>query len=129
MLGSVAQKVAWQSTTPVLILRESCQKLTGLSRTVGHPIRALVALDGSPFPEAAVLPAAQLVAACSAPARGALHLTHLVKLPSAEEEIAYERIGIDTNLRQAALHQAGDYLQALRERVCRAMGAGWRIGR
>src|SRR5262249_27259297 len=82
MLGSIAHKVAWHSTTPVLILHENSHKLTSLSPNVGHPIRALVALDGTPFTEAALMPAAQLVAACSAPAHGELHLTHLVKLPS-----------------------------------------------
>ena len=84
VLGSVTHKVAWHSVTPVLILRENSHKLTSLSPNVGHPIRALVALDGTPFTEAVVMPAAQLVAACSAPARGELHLTHLVKLVSAE---------------------------------------------
>jgi len=123
VLGSVAHKVAWHSATPVLILHESSQKLTSLSPNVGHPIRALVALDGTPFTEAAVLPAAQLVAACSAPARGELHLTHLVKLMSAEEEMAYERLGIDTDLRRAALYQAEHYLQGIKERLSSEISA------
>jgi len=121
VLGSIAQKIAWHSMIPVCILREGSQKLNGLSPHVGHPIRALVALDGTPFTEAAVMPAAQLVAACSAPARGELHLTHVIKLPSLEEEMAYERVGIDVNLRQAALYNANHHLQAIKEHVCREM--------
>jgi nucleotide-binding universal stress UspA family protein len=118
VLGSVAHKVAWHSTTPVFILRENSQKFASLSPNVGHPIRALVALDGTPFTEATVMSAAQLVAAYSAPVRGELHLTHLIKLPSVQ---AYERFSLDTNLRQAALYQANHYLQEIKERVCREM--------
>jgi nucleotide-binding universal stress UspA family protein len=117
VLGSIAHKVAWHSATPVFILRESSRKLTGLSPNVGYPLRALVALDGTPFTEAAVMPAAQLVAACSTPAQGELHLTHLVKLTSAREEVAHEGLGLDTNLRQAVLRQSEHYLQTLKERL------------
>ncbi|HLZ59925.1 MAG TPA: universal stress protein [Ktedonosporobacter sp.] len=116
-MGSVARHVAWHSTTPVLILRESDQTLSSLLPGHGHSIRALVALDGTPFTEAAITPAAEVVAACSTPARGELQLTRLVLLPSPEDELAYERLGLDINLRQAALYQAGQYLQAVRERL------------
>jgi nucleotide-binding universal stress UspA family protein len=122
VLGSIAQKVAWHSTTPVLILREGSEMLSGLSPNVGHPIRALVALDGTPFTEAALMPAAQLVAVCSGPARGELHLTHLIKLPSLEEEMAYIRLGIEPDRMQAALRQADHYLQGIKERLYREMG-------
>lgn len=123
MLGSVAQKVAWHSTVPALILREEHPRLSSLSPEVGHPIRALVALDETLYSEAALLPAAQLVAACSAPARGELHLTHLVQLPTIEEEMAYERLGLDTDLRKAALYQAGNHLQAIRGRLLQELPA------
>ena len=122
ILGSIAQKVAWHSTMPVLILREGdSHKLNSLSPNVGHPIRALVALDGTPFTEAAVMPAVQLVAACSAPARGEIHLTHVVKLPSLEEEITYERLGTATRLRQAALYKSNNHLHTMKERISHEM--------
>jgi len=124
MLGSVTEKVAWHSAIPVLIVPESSHKLASLSRTVGHPLRALVALDGSAFTEAIVMPAAQLVAACSAPGRGQLHLAHLVKRPSTEEVMAYERLGLDIDLVQAALHEASDYLQAISESTSRQLATG-----
>lgn len=122
MLGSVAQKVAWHSTKPVLILRENSETLGGLSPNVGHPIRALVAIDGTPFTETALMPAAQLVAACSAPDRGVLHLAHVIKPASSEEEIVYEQLGIGADHRQAGLHQACNYLQETKERLSHEMG-------
>jgi hypothetical protein len=42
---------------------------------------AVVALDGSAMAEAALMPAASLVIALAAPARGSLQLTRVVKLP------------------------------------------------
>jgi nucleotide-binding universal stress UspA family protein len=127
VLGSVAQKVAWHSTAPVLIVRESSQRLSGLSSHIGHPIRALVALDGSPFTEAALIPAAQLVATCSSPAQGELHLTHLVKLPSLEEEMAYLRLGIAIQRRVEALYQADQYLQGIKERLASEMNTEFSV--
>lgn len=44
-----------------------------LRSSAAHPLRALVALDGSPFAEAALIPAAHLVAALAPPGKGALH--------------------------------------------------------
>ena len=66
-LGSVAQKVVRQCPVPVLLLRERNLRL---NEKVGQPTRVAVALDGSPFAEAALLPAAHLVAALSSPAQG-----------------------------------------------------------
>jgi nucleotide-binding universal stress UspA family protein len=123
VLGSVAHNVAWHSTIPVLIIHEDDQKLTSLSPEVGHPIRALVALDGTPFTEAVLMPTIQLVMACSAPARGELHLANMVKLPPLEEEIAYERFGIDRHLRQAALYRAEHHLEGIKERLYCEMGS------
>jgi nucleotide-binding universal stress UspA family protein len=121
-LGSTAQKVIRHSPVPVLLLRKQGHKLSGLSQKLPHPVRALVALDGSLFAEAAAQPAAELVAALSAPGRGEIHLMQLVRLPTVEEEMMCERVGLDVDIRQAALRQCGEYLQAVRERLCREMG-------
>ncbi len=120
-LGSIAQKVIHHSPVPVLLLRQHGQKLSGLSHVVPHPLRALVALDGSPFAETALQPAAELVAAFSAPAQGELHLIQLVKQPTVEEEMTYEHLGIDVDIRQAALYKCGEYLQAVREHLIHEM--------
>ncbi len=112
-LGSVAQKVIQHSAVPVLVLREQGGKLDTLTR----PLRALVALDGSKLSEATLLPAAHLVTAGSAPLPGELHLLQLVKLPTLEEEWAYERSHLDVEARQVAVREAGNYLQALSEKL------------
>jgi nucleotide-binding universal stress UspA family protein len=84
MIGSVAQKVARHSTVPVLILRQDGSMPLSSYPDRLHPIRAVmavVALDGSALAEAALMPAASLVMALAAPARGSLQLTRVVKLP------------------------------------------------
>ena len=84
MLGSVARKVARHSTVPVLVLRQDGSVPLNSYPDQLRPIRAvmaIVALDGSALAEAALIPAASLVMALAAPARGSLQLTRVVKLP------------------------------------------------
>ena len=69
-LGSVAQALAHQSPVPLLVLREGGQVPAISSGAITHPVCALVALDGSPFAETALIPAANLVAALAAPNEG-----------------------------------------------------------
>lgn len=84
MLGSVAQKVARNSTVPVFVLRQDGSMPVSSYPDRLRPLRAVmavVALDGSAMAEDALVPAASLVMALAAPARGSLHLTRVVKLP------------------------------------------------
>jgi Universal stress protein family len=84
MLGSIAQKVARQSFVPVLVVRQDGSVPASSYPDHIRPLRALialVALDGSALAEAALLPAASLVMALAAPARGTLQLTRVVKPP------------------------------------------------
>ena len=118
-LGSVAQKVSRHSLTPVLLLREQNLKL---KEKMEHPLRVAVALDGSPFAEAALLPAAEIVATMSAPEKGELHLMQLVEMPTVEEEFGY-MLDTDFNFRQVALQEAGEYLQAVRARLLHELPA------
>jgi nucleotide-binding universal stress UspA family protein len=91
VLGSTAQQIARHSPVPVFILRDG-----GVTPTCSYPdplrplraVMGLVALDGSAVAEAALEPAAQLVAALAAPAHGILLLTRVVKLPTIEREHA-----------------------------------------
>ena len=101
-LGSIAQGLAHQSSVPLLVLREGGQ-ITAISNgATPGPICALVALDGSPFAETALLPAANLVAQLSAPGEGILHLAHVIThvgdeaLQSAKKYIA----GVTEQLQQ-----------------------------
>jgi nucleotide-binding universal stress UspA family protein len=77
-LGSVAQALAHQSPVPLLVLREGGQVSAIESGAIMHPVCGLVALDGSPFAETALIPAANLVAALAAPKQGILHLTNVI---------------------------------------------------
>jgi nucleotide-binding universal stress UspA family protein len=77
-LGSIAQGLAHQCPVPLLVLREGGQVTAISSGAIKGPICALVALDGSPFAETALQPAANLVAQLSAPGEGILHLAHVI---------------------------------------------------
>lgn len=114
-LGSVAELVSRQSPLPVLLVREQNLSLRG---KLAHPLRATVALDGSPRAEAALLPTVELLTALSAPEQGDLHLVRLVGVPTVEEEFGY-LLQEKFTFRQTALREAGLYLQAVRERLLR----------
>lgn len=115
VLGSVAQKVARWSTVPVLVLRQDGSMPTSSYPDHLRPLRslmALVALDGSALAEAALMPAASLVMALAAPARGALQLTRVVKLPIAGSERGRHHYptSADLRLKEQALLEAKTYL-------------------
>lgn len=111
-LGSVAQKIVQQSAAPVLLMREGAP--TSIKHLVGpaHPLRAVVALDGSSFAEASLEPVAQLVAALSAPRQGELHLVCVVKLPH-EQEYTQR----DAERQKRAVREAAAYLSALQSEL------------
>ena len=77
VLGSVAHTLAHESTVPTLVLHEHETAPLLAHTEAARPLRALVPLDGSPLAEAALEPAAHLVASLAA--RGELHLIHVVK--------------------------------------------------
>jgi nucleotide-binding universal stress UspA family protein len=81
MLGSVSQKVAHHSPIPVLILREGAGGPTNLHPEGARSVRVMVTVDGSPFAEAALAPAAYLSASLSAPAQGELHIAQVLRIP------------------------------------------------
>ncbi|MEO8956959.1 MAG: universal stress protein, partial [Ktedonobacteraceae bacterium] len=80
-LGSVADVVTRTAPVPVLVLRDGGQLPTDHFQNNG-PLRALVTLDGSSLAEAAIEPAAQLVAALAEPSQGALHFLRIVGFPA-----------------------------------------------
>ncbi len=104
VLGSVADKVAHLAPVPVLVLREGGPTLVGTPPHAEGPLRALIPLDGTARAKAAIVPAAQLIAALSAPGPGALHFTRVVVLPDAEQ--------ISHSEREAIMHKAKQYLSA-----------------
>src|SRR5258708_21916857 len=81
VVGSVGQQGVRHRPVPVLVLNEH-----GVLPPVpdaARPLRVLVPLDGSELAESALEPAAQLIAALTAPAQGELHLLRVVDMPSA----------------------------------------------
>jgi nucleotide-binding universal stress UspA family protein len=109
ILGSVAEKVSQLAPVPVLVLREDGPLPVPPLPQEGGPLRGLIPLDGSVRAQAAIIPAAQLIAALSAPAQGALHLTRVVALPLAAQFIQNER--------EAILQQAKQYLNSLADQM------------
>lgn len=76
-LGSVAEQVIHYVSVPVLVLHQPREG------TFSHRASsvALVALDGSALAEAALLPAAEVLAALTAPHEGILQLVRIVSPP------------------------------------------------
>ncbi len=122
-LGSVAEKIARHATIPVLLVRASGgfrQIATGPA-----PLHALVPLDGSPLAERAVLPAAQLIQALSAPAVGEVRLLHVIT-PNllARNASPREAQGMTQERAEAAvLDDAREYLAAVATRIRGEIGA------
>lgn len=104
-LGSVAQRVVHQASVPVLVLHEQGTLPT---MDAQHPLRALVALDGSWLAEAALGPAVTLVSALAPQGRGNVHLVQVVRLPPGEPA---------ARAREAALLEAQDYLSRIAEQL------------
>lgn len=119
ILGSVAQKIVRQSSAPVLLIREQNLKL---KEKLAHPLRVLLALDGSIYAEEALLPTAHLVAALSGAEKGELHLMQLVETPTFEEEFNF-MLDADVNFRQTAIQTASNYLQAVRTTLLQELPA------
>lgn len=113
MLGSVAQQLVRQSSIPILVLRhEGLLALTDPKRLM-HPPRILVALDGSPQAEAALLPAAQLCAALAVPEYGAVHLTYTIHHISVSAD---KQKAIADKLNEDAQAEADAYLSNVKQR-------------
>lgn len=107
VLGSVAEYVVRHASVPALLLREGSASRADLLPETERPARALVPLDGSFFAKAALEPAAFLVSALAAPARGTLHLTRVVKQTKPATE------GVQKN----SVHKAERYLRVIADQV------------
>jgi nucleotide-binding universal stress UspA family protein len=114
-LGSVADKITRHSSIPVLVLREGGSE----PATQEHePVRALVAVDGSPLSEAALEPAAYLAAALAEATshQGALHLLRVVDLPTTGGKFKSDA-HIDTGTKEQVKHEDEEYLDTLVHRI------------
>ncbi|HLG66037.1 MAG TPA: universal stress protein [Ktedonosporobacter sp.] len=120
-LGGVAEKVVRHSSTPVLMLHEGGTRLLAPAATAARPVRLLVSLDGSPFAETALTPAAQLCAALAAPDHGTLHLCQVLRLPSVTGEDGKHFAEKDEH----AIENAKVYLQSVAQHLQQDESAGF----
>lgn len=122
VLGSVADKVTRYAPIPVLVLREGGPVPEAAPQQL---MRALVSVDGSPFSETVLEPAAYLVWALAqaAPQQGALHLLRVVDLPAADGKFKSDA-HIDASLKEQAKHEDEAYLAALANRLVEGDLAG-----
>lgn len=117
LMGSVAMAVARESTAPVLVARANPRFTDPLPAqgVSGAPFRAIVALDGSTLAEAAIPPAARLVAALSAAQPGTLCLLRVVDIaPLSAAAYASGVPGggdLVADARTALVREARDYLE------------------
>ncbi len=112
VLGSVAEKVARHSAIPVFILHEGGPIPAHAHPDPTQPMRALVTLDGSAYAKAALIPAAQLIAALAGHGLATLHLVRVVKTHAHDEETEGVREE-HAPLVQKAMH----YLEATAEHL------------
>jgi nucleotide-binding universal stress UspA family protein len=120
-LGSVAEKVAFHAPIPVLVLHEGRTALPDTQPGVFHPLRTLLALDGSARAEEAIEPAAYLTAALAAPSQGGLHLMRVVQADTTNNSMV-DQPGSETMLQMASSYLSS-MVDRLRERPLASAGA------
>lgn len=124
VLGSVAQQAVRHSPVPVLVLNE--HGVVPPALYAAHSLRILVPMDGSALAEAAVEPAAQLLAALAAPAQCELHLLRVVDLPSAYGRMK-SQAHISDSMQEEARKEAETYVQAMAERLRETTFAAFKL--
>jgi nucleotide-binding universal stress UspA family protein len=92
ILGSVAEYVVRHASQPVLLVKDNEESDSEILPEHEYPVRVLVPLDGSFLAKSALEPAASLITALAAPARGTLHLTKVVKQGKAATAERYLRV-------------------------------------
>ena len=77
--ATLAERLARRAAMPVLVVREEWSLGTSNDGASRRPLRAVVALDGSPSAEAILPAAAELTAALAGPRLAALHLAQVTR--------------------------------------------------
>jgi len=103
-----------QSSVPLLLLHH---QNTFTHTLTERPFQVVIALDGSPFAEASLLPALRLAQAWLTQASRTLQLLQIVPPPKEDEESSIRRYGLDIDLRSLALTQAQQYLETKRTQL------------
>ena len=125
VFGSVAQQAVRHSPVPVLVLNEHGVLPPDPDAT--HPLRILVALDGSVLSEAALEPAAQLLTAWTTPTtQGELHLLRVVDLPPPSGKFRSQAF-IPDSLLEETRQEAEAYVKAVANRLREGFLAGTKL--
>jgi len=122
--GTLAQRLAQRAPMPVLVVREEWPLDTSNAGVSRRPLRAVVALDGSPSAEAILPAAAELAAALAGPRLAALHLAQVTRerttmddarayLSSVAHDIRRELLGAHGQLLTWSVLHAQDIAAAL----------------
>lgn len=119
VLGSVADRLVRHASVPVLIVRDGGPVPSAPQEDSDRPLRALVALDGSPLSESVLEPAAYLVAALALPTQGALHLVRVIDFPLNYSTLRSQAY-IDTGMVEQAKQEAEAYLGSIAVRLFQA---------
>jgi nucleotide-binding universal stress UspA family protein len=125
--GSVAQELMRHSSVPILVFNEH-GLVPSMPNTV-HTLSVLVPVDGSPLSETALLPAAQVVSALSAPFKSQLRIFFVVDLPSVYGRLKdYVHITdiVQEDIVQQAREEAEQYVERLVKR-CETEFAGLNV--
>lgn len=122
MFGSIAQSMMRRSPLPVLVLNEH-EKASALEE-VSHPLRLLVALDGSPFSEAILPSIGQFLALFPTPTPHEVHLLRVIADPPALGNFGGEAYAMAIQTQEEG-RKADEYLQEIVRRLAPEAG---RIG-
>ncbi|GCF09652.1 universal stress protein [Dictyobacter arantiisoli] len=112
--GGLGQNLIRHSASPVLVLRNDYSVEILKQVDQHHPFSMLAALDGSSSSESALLPAAQLSAALSAPNPGKLHLLHIVRPSKLKQRQQGQNESAAT---EQAVREAQAYLGRVKEDI------------
>ncbi|MFI5272677.1 MAG: universal stress protein [Ktedonobacterales bacterium] len=124
VLGSIAGAIVREAQVPVLVRRDTtAPSVPGFvaGEDAGQPVSALVALDGSPLAEGALVAAVRLVGSLAHPSGGAIHLLRVVE-PSpkqnATQSLATRRASAERRRAiRRELRDAREYLEAAADQV------------
>jgi nucleotide-binding universal stress UspA family protein len=113
ILGSIAQQVARRCAMPMLVLHAHDASVSDESGLAGQ-FPVVVSLDGSLRAEQALVPAAELSVALSAPQPGKLHLLRVVQSISAITVRTEQAV---KKANDTAVEAADAYLKAIEEKL------------
>jgi nucleotide-binding universal stress UspA family protein len=126
-IGSVAEKVVYDTWVPVLVIHGESSTSSGAQHLPGHFFHGLVPLDGSPQAEEAIIPAAHLITALSEPGKGILSLTQIVGFPFAPGAQESQQDEGAPSLREHILHETQNYLGAVVDHLDKEIAAALRL--